>query len=295
MKLATFRHDGRQKLGIIDGDGVYDASCDAAGPQDMASLLDAGAEALSRIDAARARLPRISLAEVVLCAPVPRPRKFLGIGLNYHGHRKELVERGAQLPPLGTQMWFNKQVSCLTGPADPIHMPLVSTALDYEGELACVIGRRCRHVSAEDARHVIAGYMVANDVSVRDWQAASPTGTLGKSFDTHGPCGPWLTTADEIGDPHNLHLRTIVDGEIRQEGHTGDMIVSLGEMIAHLSKVFTLEPGDILLMGTPSGVGQGHNPPRFLEVGQTVRVEIEGLGAIENIVIPEPSPSGAPA
>lgn len=293
MKLATFRHGGRQKLGIVEGDAVYDASHDVGGPQDMASLLEAGAKGLSCLAAVKATLPRIPLAEVTLCAPVPRPRKFLGIGLNYHGHRNELAERGAQLPPLGTQMWFNKQVTCVGGPADPIHMPLVSTALDYEGEIACVIGRRCRHVPAEDAVLAIAGYMVANDVSVRDWQAASPTGTLGKSFDTHGPCGPWLTTADEITDPHDLRLRTLVDGEVRQEGHTGDMIVSLGEMIAHLSKAFTLEPGDILLTGTPSGVGQGYDPPRFLQVGQTVRVEIEGLGAIENVVVPEPSRSGA--
>jgi 2-keto-4-pentenoate hydratase/2-oxohepta-3-ene-1,7-dioic acid hydratase in catechol pathway len=288
VKLASFFHDDRIKLGIVDDGVVFDASADPDCPPDMHALIDGGAEALARLDRAAPGLPRIALADVALRAPVPRPRKFLGIGLNYHGHRHELEERGAQLPPLGTQMWFNKQVTCVAGPHDPIHMPRVSSALDYEGELACVIGRRCRHVAASDAGEAIFGFMVANDVSVRDWQAASPTGTLGKSFDTHGPCGPWLTTADEIADPQALGLRTYVDGELRQESNTGDMIVSLGEMIAHLSTVFTLEPGDILCTGTPAGVGQGFDPPKFLRLGQKVRVEIDGLGAIENRVVAEP-------
>ena len=130
--------------------------------------------------------------------------------------------------------------------------------------------------------------MVCNDVSVRDWQASSPTGTLGKSFDTHGPCGPWITTADEIADHGNLALRTWVDGELRQDGNTSEMLSELGDMIAWLSAVFTLEPGDILCTGTPFGTGQGFEPPRFLTAGQTVRVEIEKLGAIENRVIDEP-------
>ncbi|WEK02309.1 MAG: fumarylacetoacetate hydrolase family protein [Candidatus Sphingomonas phytovorans] len=292
MKLATFFHDNRTKLGIVEDATIYDASADRACPQDMHSVLEGGAQAVSQLRGAKAGLPRLALSEVILRAPVSRPRKFLGIGLNYHGHRNELAERGAQLPPIGTQIWFNKQVTCLAGPNDPIHMPRVSSALDYEGELACVIGRRCRHIPVADAGQAIFGFMVANDVSVRDWQAASPTGTLGKSFDTHGPCGPWLTTADEIVDPHALTLRTHVDGELRQQGNTGDMIASLVEMIAHLSTVFTLEPGDILCTGTPAGVGQGFDPPRYLRLGQKVRIEIDGLGAIENEVVPEPPGEG---
>lgn len=292
MKLATFFHDNRPKLGIVDGAMVQDTSADRDCPQDMHTVLEAGCEAIAQLERAKGYLPHVALSGVRLRAPVLRPRKFLGIGLNYHDHRDELAERGKQLPPVGTQIWFNKQVTCLAGPGDPIHMPRVSSALDYEGELACVIGRRCRHVLPCDAAQAIFGYMVVNDVSVRDWQAASPTGTLGKSFDTHGPCGPWLTTADEIGDPHALKLRTYVDGELRQQGNTGDMIVSLAEMIAHLSTVFTLEPGDILCTGTPAGVGQGFDPPKYLQVGQKVRVEIEGLGAIENEVVPEPSETG---
>ena len=288
MKLAMFQHDDRHKLGLVEGQTILDVSVDRDCPQDMDAVFAGGAAAVEKLQAASAALPRLAIAEVRLGSPVPRPRKFLGIGLNYHGHRHELLERGKELPPLGTQMWFNKQVTCVAGPNDAIHMPRVSSALDYEGELACVIGRRCRHVRPGDALHAIFGFMVANDVSVRDWQAASPTGTLGKSFDTHGPCGPWLPTADEISDPHALALRTYVDGELRQQGNTSDMIVSIGEMIAHLSTVFTLEPGDILITGTPAGVGQGFDPPNYLRIGQRVRVEIEGLGAIENEVVAEP-------
>lgn len=289
MKIATFSYDGKTRLGIVNGVEICDVSADDSCPQDMHALLLGGDAAMSRLVLAAASLPRMALADVVLQAPVPRPRKFLGIGLNYHAHRHELIERGVKVPELGTQMWFNKQVTCVSGPYDPIHMPRVSTMLDYEGELACVIGRRCRHVPKAEASRAIFGFMVANDVSVRDWQAASPTGTLGKSFDTHGPCGPWVTTADEVVDPHALALRTFVDGELRQDGNTGDMIASFGDMIAHLSTVFTLEPGDVLITGTPCGVGQGFDPPKFLKLGQTVRVEIEGLGAIENKVVVEPS------
>jgi 2-keto-4-pentenoate hydratase/2-oxohepta-3-ene-1,7-dioic acid hydratase in catechol pathway len=166
--------------------------------------------------------------------------------------------------------------------------PRVSTQLDYEGELAMVIGRKARHVRAADAMSVVAGFMVANDVSVRDWQRRAPTATLGKSFDTHGPVGPWLTTLDAIPDPAGLTIRTWVDGELRQQGHGSEMIWSFGQMIEELSSVFTLEPGDILSTGTPAGVGQGFDPPRFLTEDQVVRVEIEGLGHIENRVVAEP-------
>jgi 2-keto-4-pentenoate hydratase/2-oxohepta-3-ene-1,7-dioic acid hydratase in catechol pathway len=139
-----------------------------------------------------------------------------------------------------------------------------------------------------EAAAVIAGFMVCNDVSVRDWQQRAPTATLGKSFDTHGPIGPWLTTADEVADPARLGIRTWVDGELRQDGNTAELIYSFGEMIEELSTVFTLEPGDILTTGTPSGVGQYMHPPSWLTIGQRVRVEIDGLGHIENVVVREP-------
>ena len=185
------------------------------------------------------------------------------------------------------QLWFNKQSTCVIGPGAPIHIPLASSMVDYEGELGFVIGRRCRHVPAERAADVIAGYTVVNDVSVRDWQLRTPTMTMGKSFDTHGPLGPALVTADEIGDPHGLRLQTWVNGELRQDSKTDDLIFDCFEMVEHLSTVFTLEPGDVIATGTPAGVGMAMNPPQFLEAGDVVRIEIEGVGVLENPVIDE--------
>jgi 2-keto-4-pentenoate hydratase/2-oxohepta-3-ene-1,7-dioic acid hydratase in catechol pathway len=185
-------------------------------------------------------------------------------------------------------MFFNKQSTCVTGPYDPIHMPRVSTKLDYEGELGVVIGRRCRHVPRERAPEVIAGYLVVNDVSVRDWQAKSATFTLGKSFDTHGPIGPWITTPEDVVDPHALDFRTIVSGQQRQGSNTRHMIFNIWEQIEVLSTAFTLEPGDIIATGTCAGVGVKMDPRGYLKLGDVVRVEIDGLGFIENTVIAEP-------
>ncbi|MGF1340240.1 fumarylacetoacetate hydrolase family protein [Streptomyces flavovirens] len=229
--------------------------------------------------------PSLPLDAVVLEAPVDDPQKYLGIGMNYREHAEEARQAGVPVPT--SQMWFNKQVSCIVGPHDAIHEPTVSDELDYEVELGVVIGRRCRHVAAEDARSVIAGYLVANDVSVRDWLAKrSPTFTLGKSFDTHGPIGPWLTTDDEIADPHALRMRLSVNGEVRQDSSTNDMIYDIYEQIAYLSQVMTLMPGDILATGTPAGIGAPIG--RFLRTGDVVRAEIEGLGVIENHVVAAP-------
>ncbi len=160
--------------------------------------------------------------------------------------------------------------------------------LDYEGELGVVIGRRCRHVPAESAFEVVAGYLVVNDVTVRDWQLRSPTMTLGKSFDTHGPIGPWLTTVDEIADPQNLWIRTWLNDELVQDGSTSDMIYDIATQIATLSTAFTLEPGDIIATGTPAGVGIVRQPPLWMKAGDVVRVEIEGLGVLENPIVEEP-------
>ncbi len=157
--------------------------------------------------------------------------------------------------------------------------------VDYEAEMGVVIGKRCRHVSREDARSVIAGYCVVNDVTARDWQFRSPTFTLGKSFDTHGPIGPWITTDDEIADPHDLTLTLELNGEKRQQSSTGKMIYDIYEQIAYLTEVMTLEPGDLIATGTPAGVGIAGN--RFMKEGDVVRVAIEGLGAIENRFVNE--------
>ena len=169
-----------------------------------------------------------------------------------------------------------------------MQLPRASDQLDYEAELAVVIGRSCRHVNVADAPKVVAGYMVANDVSVRDWQMRSPTMTLGKSFNTHGPIGPWIVTADEVPDPHALRMQMKVNGELRQEASTGEMIHNIWEQIAYLSTVMTLEPGDILATGTPSGVGVAMKPPSYRRIGDVMRVEIDGIGHIENIVVAEP-------
>jgi 2-keto-4-pentenoate hydratase/2-oxohepta-3-ene-1,7-dioic acid hydratase in catechol pathway len=181
-------------------------------------------------------------------------------------------------------------VTCVVGPGDDVHMPRVSNLLDYEGELAIVIGRRCRHVAEDRAAEMIAGYTIANDLSVRDWQLRTPTMTLGKSFDTHGPLGPWVVSADELGDPHALSIRTYVNDELRQDGNTGEMIYDCHQQVAHLSEAFTLEPGDVIATGTPAGIGAVRQPfpEGLLKVGDTVRIEIDGIGALENTVVEEP-------
>ncbi len=290
MKLVTYLREGEPTLGAIVNERVvaFD-SLDLALPRTMESLLEEGEPAMT---AARAALDGVTdgvpLADVRLLAPLLRPRKFLGIGFNYASHVEEVRKKGHPIPDLSNQVWFNKQTSCITGPYDVMHLPAISDQFDYEAELAVVIGRRCRHVAREDAYKVIAGYMVTNDASVRDWQLKAPTATLGKSFDTHGPCGPWLTTADEVADPQNLRLRTLVDGVVVQDGNTAEMVNKIADQIAYVTQVMTLEPGDILATGTPHGVAAAYDPPRWLKVGQTVRIEIEGLGYIENRVIDEP-------
>jgi 2-keto-4-pentenoate hydratase/2-oxohepta-3-ene-1,7-dioic acid hydratase in catechol pathway len=233
---------------------------------------------------------RHALGDIRLLAPV-MPRKYLAIGLNYADH---IAESGLQAPDV--PFFFNKQVTCVAGPGDDIHMPRVSNMLDYEAELAIVIGKRCRHVSVENAHEVIAGYTIANDISVRDWQLRTPTMTIGKSFDTHGPLGPCIVTADELGDPHDLGIRTFVNDEPRQDSNTGEMIFNCYQQVAHLSEAFTLEPGDVIATGTPAGVGAARQPfpEGLLKVGDVVRIEIDGIGALQNTVVEEPDGYLAP-
>jgi 2-keto-4-pentenoate hydratase/2-oxohepta-3-ene-1,7-dioic acid hydratase in catechol pathway len=282
MRLCRFATPaGAPALGIVEGEEVADLSS-AEVPAEPAAALDAvGQEALAKLAAAA---PRRALAELDLLAPV-RPRKYLGIALNYRDHIAEMGMEAPEVP-----VFFNKQATCVVGPGAEIHMPRVSTFLDYEAELAVVVGRRCRHVPAERAHEAIAGYTGANDVSVRDWQGRAQTMTIGKSFDTHGPLGPWLVTADELGDPHDLRIRCFVDDELRQDASTAEMVFDSFQQVAHLSEAFTLEPGDTIATGTPAGVGLGRQPVRdnLLHVGSTVRVEIEGIGELVNRVVEEP-------
>ncbi len=285
MKLATFTESGRTRVGLVVGDGIVDLSAAAPSlPGEMTALLAAGPDGL----AAAARAPESSaslpLADVRLEAPVLRPPKILAIGLNYADH---VAESGREMPKI--PLVFNKQSTSVVGPRDPFHMPRVSTALDYEGELGVVIGRRCRHVPKQRAAEVIAGYTVVNDVSVRDWQLRTPTFTMGKSFDTHCPLGPWIVTGDELGDPHALDLKTWVNGELRQSSNTKQLIFDCFVLVEHLSTAFTLEPGDVIATGTPGGVGIAMKPPRLLQVGDVVRIAIDGVGELENAVIEEPA------
>ena len=249
-------------------------------------MLAAGQAAMTVAAAAAGR--EIPLAEVELMAPVLRPPKILAIGLNYKDHIEETGLATPEFP-----MFFNKQSTSANGPYAPWHLPRVSDKLDYEGELGFVIGRRCRHVPRARAHEVIAGYCVCNDGSVRDWQMRAQTFTLGKSFDTHCPFGPFIVTPDEVGDPHNLDLKTWVNGELRQDSNTQHLVFDCFEQIETLTQAFTLEPGDLILTGTPSGVGIGFKPRRYLTVGDKVRIEIENLGYIENEVVPEPESSTA--
>ena len=289
MKLANFREKTSEnkdfRIGLVEGDTLIDLSKAASSlPKDVISLLKAGDSALKQAkDAAAAAQDRISLDDVKLGPPVLNPGKILAIGLNYADHVKET---GRELPK--HQIWFNKQHNCVNGPFDPINLPKVSTDyLDYEGEMCFVIGRRCKHVPRDHVPEVIAGFCVGNDVSVRDWQRRVPTMQIGKSFDTHGPLGPWLTTPDEVGDPHNLDIKTWVNGELRQSSNTKNMIFDCYAQIEHLTQAFTLDVGDVIFTGTPDGVGAAMNPPGLLKVGDKVRIEIEKLGAIENEVVPE--------
>ncbi|CAN5377560.1 fumarylacetoacetate hydrolase family protein [soil metagenome] len=288
MKLVTFSRRGRTSIGKVVGNAVIDLpASDRTLPSSMRELLNGGAELLDRarkLDVERAA--SYPLSDVRLEAPIPDPSKYLAIGMNYRKHVAEAEKLGLKVPD--SQVWFNKQVSCINGPFDSVHMPKVSDKLDYEAELGVVIGKRCRHVSARDARSVIAGYTVCNDVSVRDWQQRSPTMMLGKSFNTTGPIGPWIVTDDEVVDPHALSMRMLINGVEKQAAVTGEMIFNIYEQIAYLSTVMTLEPGDLLATGTPSGVGVAMDPPQFLSVGDVMRVEIDGIGAIENVVIAEP-------
>ena len=283
MRLVTFHAPDGRHVGTITGDEVVDVSAARSDlPRDMAALLALGPDALDAVRAVDG--PRLALSDIRLTAPVPRPPKFLAIGLNYAAH---VAESGTPKPDV--QLWFNKQSSCVIGPGEPIHIPRASSMVDYEGELGFVIGRRCRHVPAARAPEVIAGYTVVDDVSVRDWQFRSPTMTMGKSFDTHGPLGPWLVTADEVEEPHALRLQTWVNDELRQDAKTDDLIFDCYAQVEHLSTAFTLEPGDVIATGTPAGVGIAMKPPKLLRPGDVVRIEIEGVGVLENPVIDEPS------
>lgn len=281
MKLLRYDHKGRTHLGAAVGEGIV--PLDALEFSTMLSLIEAGPDAQSRVHAhIESNPPVLAISEIKLLAPIEKPGKYLAIGMNYAKHLQEADKLGVKRSKY--QTWFNKQTTCVIGPFGDID-PGVSEKVDYEVELGAVIGRFAKSVSEADAPACVFGYFVANDVSARDWQFHTPTFTMGKSFDTHGPIGPWIVTADEVADPHALNLRTYVNGKIRQNSNTRNMIHDLWQQIAYLSTAFTLEPGDLIATGTPEGVGVAIDPQVFLQPGDIVRCEIDGIGAIENRIV----------
>lgn len=286
MRLATYQtQDGALRPALIVGEGVHDIGAHiSAAPATMTGIIEQLDALRPKLQALSQRAPDYALSAVKLAAPIPRPGKILALGLNYRDHA---LEANMALPEV--QTWFAKMPTSANGPFDAIDLPRVSTKLDYEAELGVVIGRRVRHATREQARAAIAGYCVANDVSVRDWQLRTTQFVVGKSFDTHCPFGPWITTADEIADPQALGIRCFVNGEKRQDSNTREMVFDVFAMIEHLSQAMTLEPGDLIITGTPAGVGAVSKPPRYLKAGDVVRTEIDGLGHIENKVVAEPA------
>jgi len=252
---------------------LADLGIDARESADVIAARDRIAAALSTAAAGR--------DDLELRCPIVRPTKVLAIGLNYLDHIRETGAKRPERPVL-----FAKFPNTLNHPGSAIVMdPSLTEKGDYEAELAVIIGRRARRVSLEDALDHVFGYAVANDVSARDWQAADPQFDRSKSFDTFLPIGPWITTADEVPDPQALGIRTWVNGEVRQDSSTSEMVFGVAELIEFLSRGMTLEPGDVIVTGTPHGVGAAMSPPRFLVPGDSVRCEIDGLGSIENPVV----------
>jgi 2-keto-4-pentenoate hydratase/2-oxohepta-3-ene-1,7-dioic acid hydratase in catechol pathway len=284
MKIVRYLEKQHAKLGAVKGEGVIDLTAH------FPSLSDDAIELIEEWTNLKPALektisysaPDASLTDVRLLAPVARPGKMMAIGLNYADHIKE---SGQETPR--HQVWFSKAITAINGPFDPIEIPRASAIVDYEAELVVVIGKRCRHVAKDRAAEVIFGYCAGNDVSVRDWQLRTPQWVLGKSFDTHAPIGPWIVTADELGNPHALGIRCFVNGEKRQDSNTSNLVFDVYDQIAHLSEAMTLEPGDLIFTGTPGGVGGAMKPPQFLKAGDKVRVEIDRIGAIEAVMRPE--------
>ena len=287
MKLITYEKDSKSFIGSIDEGGIVAFDNDPSIPKDMLGFLDEGLSSMEKAKSLHAdKKNRIALSDVNLKAPISRPPKIIAIGLNYSDHLEEVKAAGREIDKPEVPMIFNKQSLSANGPYSEVHDPSVSEMLDFEGELTIVIGKKCRHIAKEDAHKVIAGYTIANDFSVRDWQLRVPTFTIGKSFDTHCPFGPTIVTPDEITDPHNLDLKTFVNGEERQSSNTKYLMFNCFDLVEHLSTAFTLEPGDLILTGTPGGVGVVEG--KFLKQGDIVKVEIAELGFIENEIIDEP-------
>jgi 2-keto-4-pentenoate hydratase/2-oxohepta-3-ene-1,7-dioic acid hydratase in catechol pathway len=271
MKLLRYGPKGQEKPGILDKDGkirslakiVKDIDGDAVSPAGLAKIKKANIAKLPVVPGK----PRIG-------ACIANPQKFIAIGLNYSDHA---AESGMTVPP--EPVVFTKQVSCLSGPNDTVFIPPKSQKSDWEVELGVIIGRRAKNIKEADALKHVAGYCTINDLSEREFQVErSGQWTKGKSYDTFGPIGPWLVTADEVKDPQNLHLWLELNGKRVQDGTTATMVFGVAHIVAYLSEFFTLMPGDIITTGTPPGVGMGMKPPQYLKPGDRMRIGIDGLG-----------------
>lgn len=276
MKLARYDAGAGPRTGVIIDDTVI------AIDGEMTDLIARWGDVARDIEGAVKSGERTPLSAVRLLAPVARPGKVFAIGLNYADH---IAESKVETPP--HQVWFTKAVTSVNGPFDPIQIAKNGPFVDYEVELVAVIGKRAKNVSKADAAKHIFGYCVGNDVTERFWQHRTPQWSLGKSFDTHAPVGPWITTADEAGDPHTLGLRCFVNGEKRQDSNTEHLVFNIWDQIEHLSQAMTLEPGDLIFTGTPGGIGAAMDPRQFLKAGDVVRCEIDRLGAIEGAMVAE--------
>ena len=278
MKLAMFERGGAPQTGIVIGDSIVATGL----PGSMIDLIANWQALKGQLEAAIVKSERYPLSSVHLLAPVQRPGKIFAIGLNYADH---IAESRTETPK--HQVWFTKAVTSVNGPFDPILIAKAGQYVDYEVELVAVIGKRGRNIAKADAPSHVFGYCVGNDVTERMWQHRTPQWSLGKSFDTHAPVGPWITTADEVADPHALGLRCFVNGEKRQDSNTRHLVFNVWDQIEHLSQAMTLEPGDLIFTGTPGGVGAAMDPRQFLKAGDVVRCDVDGLGTIEAKLIAE--------
>ncbi len=283
MRLVTFQRDAAPEPGVLRGAEIV--SIRDAGFAGVADVVSGGAEALSRVERWLYNPPWgdiVKLSHVKFHAPLPHPPKIICVGLNYRAHALESKMDIPEVPTI-----FAKFPSAAIGCSEPIVLPKNSTKPDYEAEMAFIIGKRGRHVPAEQWQEYVFGYTNFNDVSARDFQLRTSQWMIGKTFDTFAPMGPAIVTADEIADPHALDISTTINGEVLQHSNTNDLIFKIPELIAFLSSVFTLEPGDVIATGTPSGVGFARKPPRWLRPGDEVVVRVEGLGELRNPVVAE--------
>jgi 2-keto-4-pentenoate hydratase/2-oxohepta-3-ene-1,7-dioic acid hydratase in catechol pathway len=275
MRLVTFRRPGADSQSAAPEAGVLSGDTVTGLGTDMLGIIAAG-----RVPAPRG--PSYDLAAVKLLAPVPRPPKLICVGLNYRDHARETKMEIPKVPTI-----FNKFPSVVIGPGERIVLPKASERPDYEAEFAFVIGPGGRHIPASRAMEHVFGYTIVNDVSARDFQMATSQWLMGKTFDTFAPMGPWLVTADEIADPHQLDISLEIGGEILQSSNTRELIFKIPELIEYISSVVTLEPGDVVSTGTPAGVGAARKPPRFLKIGDEVAITVEGIGELRNTVVGE--------